>query len=282
LLEVTDGRVLATLDDLAKRPEGQLDSRCAAVMREALIRRQEAAADENEAPLDEENAKRLTLDRAMRGLRDPDPLIRDRAIGRLRRLEGPEAVVALVSALDDPVVKVRSSAALALGAASALEALPALVEHMLSDESSHVRLTCAAFMDRFPDRRAVEALLQVLTDSDLRLVKSAIRGLGNLGDPRAILSLLPMLDHPERSVRFFTASALLKLKAVDQRLVAALEKLTQDPEAEEHDLDADEWNCYLEKHRELYREEGEPEPVRRLKMRELVEQARNLLARTES
>jgi HEAT repeat protein len=137
-------------------------------------------------------------------------------------------------------------------------------------------------MDRFPDRRAVEALLQVLTDSDLRLVKSAIVGLGNLGDCRAIPSLLPMLDHPERSVRFFTASALLKLKTVDQRLVAALEKLTQDPEAEEHDLAADEWNHDLEKQKRLALEMGDPEPQPHLKMHELVEQARNLLARPES
>ena len=143
-------------------------------------------------------------------------------------------------------------------------------------------LMCAVALERLGDERAADALLQALADPDWRVLSAAGTGLVRLGDRRAIPPLLRLLDHADRSVRYGVCRDLLNLKAGDQRLVDALERLSQDPEAEEHDLEADEWNCDLEKHRQMAREEGWPEPRPRLRMHELVEQARQLLAQSES
>src|SRR3989442_14665380 len=104
-------------------------------------------------------------------------------------------------------------------------------------------LMCAVALERLGDERAADALLQALADPDWRVLSAAGTGLVRLGDRRAIPPLLRLLDHADRSVRYGVCRDLLNLKAGDQRLVDALERLSQDPEAEEHDLEADEWNC---------------------------------------
>jgi hypothetical protein len=64
--------------------------------------------------------------------------------------------------------------------------------------------------------------------------------------------------------------------------VDALEKLAQDPEADEDDLQAEEWNCKLDWHRDLAAEVGSPEPEPSMKWAERIEQARQLLARGDA
>ena len=281
-MEVTDDRVAMAIEELALQPKWQLDRAYLTVMKERIFERREAAADEQVMPVDEDEARRRAFDRAMREVRDPDPAIRRRAVDRLRELEGPEATRALIGALDDPAAQVRSKAVFWLGEGAVTEAVPALIERLLHDESAHVRIMCAMCLRGPEDERVTEALIQALSDSDQRVLTGAISGLGHIGDRRAVPFLLPLLDHSERRVRYFGSKALLELKVADPRLVAALERLAQDPEAEEHDLQVDEDNrYYLETHKQFYQELGEPEPPRVLKMHELVEQARQLLAQAE-
>jgi hypothetical protein len=201
-------------------------------------------------------------------------------------------VAALTGALDDPAVQVRSRAAVALGHMKALEAIPILAEHFRGDDSSHVRLLCISSLATLAlfarslgqDEKAqiADTLMVALAEPDWKMLLPAIAGLRSIGDSRAVPSLLRLLDHPRRNVRYGSARALLDLRVTDLRLVTAWEKLAQEPEAEEHDLAVDEGNSDLEKRKRLSAVEvGNPEPQTHLKMRELAEQARNLLAHSD-
>ena len=61
--------------------------------------------------------------------------------------------------------------------------------------------------------------------------------------------LFPLLEHPKWRNRLYAAEALLGMNVADERLVSAMEKLAREPEAEEHDLDAEEFNSNLDQSR---------------------------------
>jgi HEAT repeat protein len=222
------------------------------------------------------------------------PLLRKikQSLARLRSTDGcehrtvhadeEERQKAFEMALDAPDAKVRSRAVLRFGHEGVRQALPALTQHLLHDESDHVRAICAWRLLELGGEGVVDALLQALADSVPGVLMAASMGAAKMGDLRAIPPLRRLLDHPERNVRYVASRALLTLKAVDQRVVSTLEELAQDPEAEEHDLEVDEWNCDQGGQEGSDEEGGESEFWPHLKMHELVEQARNLLARPES
>jgi HEAT repeat protein len=233
------------------------------------------AAGGGETAPDTEPYEQRVLDTAAAEFRSADSRVRTRATHRLRSLRRPEAIAALIGALDDPAIDVRSAAALALGVLEAPEALPALIHHLLHDASPHVRVICARFLHRFHDERTVEPLIKCLTDADAKVLTAAIGALQAIGDARAIPALLPLLGHPLWSIRHRSSWVLVELKAADPRLVAALERLARSPEAEEDDLSVEE--DWLDA-KELAGEAGEPPPTRRPKIGELLERARQLVA----
>src|SRR5207249_4799163 len=120
---------------------------------------------------------------------------------------------------------------------------PILIEHLLNDGSARVRALCAIRMCDFQDEQAALALIQALSDSDEAVPRQAIIALGNQGDPRAIPHLLRFLRYPGWRTRYYTARTLIELRSTDPHLVDALEQLAREPEAEEHDLQAEEQNC---------------------------------------
>jgi HEAT repeat protein len=230
----------------------------------------------------------MSIEQILAELRSPEPAARLRAIRRLRVIGGPQAVAAILGALDDPAVPVRSGEAVALRHMKALETIPTLAEHFRGDDSSHVRPMCVSSLATLAmyarslgqdEMAQIAATLMVaLAGPDWKMLLPAIAGLRSTGDPRAVPSLLRLLDHPRRNVRYGAARALLDLRVADRSLVTAQEKLAQEPEAEEHDLGVDEWNHDLEKQKRLALEMGDQEPQPHLKMRELAEQARQFLA----
>jgi HEAT repeat protein len=280
-LRVTDERLDPVLDQLARERESEEYRRWLRELQRELARLRGVDDGGGEAPPSEEEREHK-VEAAIAELRDPDPQIRERAVLRLREPGAPRAIAALIAALEDPAPRVRWGAALALGGAAVPEALPVLTEHLLGDESPGVRQMCAVSLGWFKDDRAAEALLQALADPHAPVVEAASIGLGRRGDQSAIPSLLPLLDHPERRIRYWSARALLDLQTADQRLVAALEGLARDPEAEEHDLQAKERNYRLvERAGSLDLEPGSTELGPHLTMAELVAQARQILAQEE-
>lgn len=85
----------------------------------------------------EARAGKTRLPRALEDLQSADPEKRQQATRALRQLGGPEAVAALIQAMEDPVPWVRSSAALAVGMLGPPEALePLLVVRALMGADS--------------------------------------------------------------------------------------------------------------------------------------------------
>src|SRR5712692_4875930 len=82
------------------------------------------------------------IDQALAQLRDPEPEVRVRAIRRLRVIGGPQAVAAIMGALDDLDEVVRARAGIALGQMEAREVVPDLIERLKSSPSDEIREIC--------------------------------------------------------------------------------------------------------------------------------------------
>jgi HEAT repeat protein len=269
LLNAGDGLVASVLQQLLQQPEAQRTYHREWLERE--VQRLTGTGPGDEA------LRQADLEAALADLKDTDPEVRAEAARRLAELEDQRAVPSLVNALDDASTRVRFAAALALWHLEPPEAVPAFIERVRTDPSWDVRAMCASYLGWHGNEQVVEVLIEALKDENESVQKAAIGSLGRIGDERAIPSLLPRLGHNDWRVRYQTAFALLSLKAADPRLVAALERLAAEPESEEHDLEVEEWNCNLERHRELARETGDEEPEPRQKIHELLEEARRLL-----
>lgn len=88
---------------------------------------------------------------------------------------------------------VRSSAAVALGNIGDARAVEPLIQ-ALSDSTKFVRRDVAKVLGNIGDARAVEPLIQALTDSDSDISSYAAEALGNIGDARARKALAKYHD----------------------------------------------------------------------------------------
>ena len=108
-----------------------------------------------------------------------------RALGMLRT---PDAVPALVAALNDPADIVREHAAAALGQIAYADALPSL-QRSLRDEEPAVRAAAAAALGRIPDAVSVPDLLQAMDDQHWKVRDGAAHSLMVL-DQAALIEIL--------------------------------------------------------------------------------------------
>ncbi len=149
------------------------------------------------------------------------PDLRKRAVDELIKKHTAASQSLLVRALEDEDRDVRL---LAMQSLVDADALPALAEAM---KNSHpdIRLRAAKAFARHGDSRALEPLLALATvpepleqerrDDWLKVVESALDGLGELGDPAALTPLIPMLDSPRPAIRLQAARALVWVSRPD-------------------------------------------------------------------
>jgi HEAT repeat protein/beta-lactamase regulating signal transducer with metallopeptidase domain len=110
------------------------------------------------------------------------------------------------------------------------DAVAALV-NALDDPDRQVRLSALASLAEMNDVRAVPGAMQALTSDDPEMRRNAVYLLGEMGDRRALPGLLPLLDDPDRQVRRTAARALGEFQ--DSTAIAALSRALQtdsDPE----------------------------------------------------
>ena len=127
---------------------------------------------------------------------------------------------ALVAALADADVAVRSHAAGLLAAEKAPEALDPLMR-LLQAEDLAVRRAAVAALDKYQDRRSAGALLQCVLNRASQVRVEAVHVLAKLGDPQTVqplIELYPKLnarDRGDRFVRVAILEALGQMKAAD-------------------------------------------------------------------
>ncbi|MCL4704154.1 HEAT repeat domain-containing protein [bacterium] len=151
-------------------------------------------------------------------LTDPDREVRRSAAEALGEIGNPRVIDALIAALRDSDKWVHLHAAEALGKMgnpSAVEPLIAALKDLVIDIRSYAAgaLTKCGSM-------AVEALIDVLNDSDKDVCERAAKVLGEIGDSRAIEPLVTALTDSSKWVRLHAAEALRKMD--DSRAIEPL------------------------------------------------------------
>jgi len=118
-------------------------------------------------------------------LRDEMPAVRMRAVQYLGNVGEMQA---LLEVLRDEDKAVRTNAAQVLGTSKDVRAVEPLLA-LLKDKD--LKIPAAAYaLGAFKDRRSVDALLGSLSDEDIALRMGAIYALGEIGDPGALEPLL--------------------------------------------------------------------------------------------
>jgi HEAT repeat protein len=135
------------------------------------------------------------------------------AAERLAEIGDPTALTGLIQALQDYDFGVRMWAAHALGAMRASEGVEPLI-HRLEDQESCVRRAAAKALGQCRDKRAVEPLIRLLHDEEWWTRVQATVALGSLGDRRAIDPIRQLLERDNTdSIRQEGQKAMSKLGA---------------------------------------------------------------------
>ncbi len=163
------------------------------------------------------------VDQALRALAGPAPLGRAEAAASLARIDAPSRsdriLVALATALEDPVVVVRRAAALALAARGDRRAVGALSLRLETEDDPRALAALLLAVGDLGDRRHVPVVVDRVETSALASVRAAgATALGRLGGARAREVLLRLVEtpgapDPDWSLR---AAATLALARVGQ------------------------------------------------------------------
>jgi hypothetical protein len=117
---------------------------------------------------------------------------------------------------------VRTKAAFALGALSALMALNTLQQAVTNDSESRVRYMAAWALGRIASSEGVGALTRALEDKDVSVRARAAASLGQVSDKSAVAPLTRALRDPAKQVRTAAVVALQKLGVTDSEIRRAL------------------------------------------------------------
>jgi len=126
----------------------------------------------------------------------------------------------LVELLQAPQPRVRVSAAQALGAQHATQAIPSLIEMAQHDPEFTVRPYAIEALGKIGDRATIP-LLQEFPKDDKRVIRhAAVYALGLIGDPTALPAVLRTRQHDRRRGSYLLLGRPVYRKAI-RRLKAA-------------------------------------------------------------
>jgi HEAT repeat protein len=134
-------------------------------------------------------------------LGDPDPEVRLAAIETLERIQGADAVDALLIAVRDADGTVRLRAVEALGALPDRRAVPPLMARYGEDDDDQVRYEILTTLGKIGDPRAGDLLVAETRSSDRYARMWAVDALCAMRDARAPALAASALQDPERYVR---------------------------------------------------------------------------------
>ena len=178
------------------------------------------------------------VDPLIKALKDDNSQIRSLAAQDLGIIGDKKATNSLIEALKDPVPEVRMNSAFSLGELQATEAVEPLIELLKDEDGEVVRYTVIS-LGMLKDPRATEPLCEVLKrddasinydgDSDMRYTgnsdirSEAVFALGEIGDPRAVDTLLDLLGDKEIGSYAASSLSLMKGEYVFGKLIKLLE-----------------------------------------------------------
>ncbi|MFI5490501.1 HEAT repeat domain-containing protein [Micromonospora echinaurantiaca] len=163
-------------------------------------------------------------------LRDRDDQVRISAISRLGYTGLADAVASLAALAADPVPRVRSMVAYALGQLRKVEATPALLR-LRHDPDRHVRENAHEALGSIGGAAAVDALLLIAADKDPLLRAQAARALARAvdSDPRIPAQLTTLMQDDEPAVRAAIISGLTGTDSARSRWAPLVVGLANDP-----------------------------------------------------
>ena len=136
----------------------------------------------------------------------PDWRVRSVVAFSLGRIGESKATPWLISALEDSVDLVRKSAAVSLGELKDPRAISSLLKG-LSDSFYGVRYSAAGALAKLGDS-VLDSLLAILREPSGKGRYFVIETLGELGNKRALKSLMPLLLDGDWAIRAFAAQAM--------------------------------------------------------------------------
>ena len=172
---------------------------------------------------------------SVQNLRDPDARVRTRAVSRLMWSDDPRAIPPLIEALEDESPAVRRKAALALGHYHAAEATKPLIAHLRDDPGPGVRLMCAYALGHIGSDQSLNALIPMLKDPDWDVRDMACIAFAQNEDRRAVPEMMDLLNDQQWDTCLGACDALVKLKVVDERVIATIKELLDSPERVEYE-----------------------------------------------
>ncbi len=153
------------------------------------------------------------------GLSDEDSQVREFSawgLGQMGADLSDPAVFGLINALGDNVQAVKRSVASALGQAEPQKDRVQLLKEILAISEAHTRIAVIQVLTDFDTPSAYEVIVPALKDPDPRVRQSAVSGLGELADRRAVPQLRKrLLKDSDQGVRTEAAFRLGKLGDTD-------------------------------------------------------------------
>ncbi|MBF0342675.1 MAG: HEAT repeat domain-containing protein [Nitrospirae bacterium] len=176
-------------------------------------------------------------------MKERDVNVRRCAVGVLNGIKDPKTIDALIEAMKDSDWWVKQIATDALAEIKG-ENIVRFFKAMLTDPDENLRRCSVEFFVRVPDRLALDTLITTLDDTDWWVREKAIialgyiqdplaidplynkmddeyvnwhipKALGNIGGPKAIQRLVPMLGHTKKHIRIEALRAFAHMKMVE-------------------------------------------------------------------
>jgi len=145
----------------------------------------------------------------LQAIKDDDWWVRSRAADALGKIGGPRVINAALSLVNDRDEEIRRTAIEILNQTRDERAVNHLIE-ATRDPDWWVSERAVDALGVMGSRKALPRLLEMLSTNP-KSVSTVVRGLGRIGDPRAIAPVLGMLARPESDVRIEAMTALVKL-----------------------------------------------------------------------
>lgn len=145
----------------------------------------------------------------------------------LARLKDEETEEILLRLLTDPNQRIRAAAAQYLAEAGLVQSVQPLLKLLTEDKENQVRIAAVYALGLLGAREALETILEILKNKneDSGLRGSAAEALADIGDTRAIDPLMEALSDESVEVRFWSVFALGELG--DASVLPALQKIEE-------------------------------------------------------